>query len=405
MSRGRPFQALLSYDEAMAKVLERTVPVQETETVPLREAHTRVLAEDLEAAMDVPPFGRSAMDGYAVRAADTYGASDLEPVLLKAVGTVHAGDVSTVPVGEGECVYTATGAMTPQGADAEVMIEYTEETDDGVAVRKPVHPGENISVQGSDIRKGSVPLKAGMELGASRIGAAAALGTSHLEVFRRPRVAIFGTGNEVRPIGSTLGPGQVFDVNTYTISVVVEQAGGETTLVDLVGDSKEDLMAALLGGIEVADIVVFTGGSSVGERDLLVDVLGEWGEMLFHGVQVKPGKPVLAAVRDGHIGFGLPGYPTSCLSSGALFLEPVLAKMGRRSKVPAPMVEAEMGRRVVSTIGRTQIMTVKLVDGIAQPAFKGSGAITSMAEADGYLIIPANVDLIEGGQRVDVFLL
>jgi molybdenum cofactor synthesis domain-containing protein len=389
----------------MDTILEKVNPTEETESVPLREAHSRVLARDLVAGMDVPPFDRSAMDGYAVRAEDTYGASDMEPVILKAVDTVHAGDVSTVPVGKGECVYTATGAMTPQDSDAEVMIEYTEQTDDSVAIRKPVHPGQNISPQGSDIKKGSVPLKAGMELGASRIGAAAALGTSHLEVYRRPRVAVFGTGNEVRPIGSKLGPGQVNDVNTYTISVVVEQAGGQTTMVGLVGDSKEDLMAALLKGLEVADIVVFTGGSSVGERDLLVDVFEDWGEVLFHGVQVKPGKPVLAAVKDGNIAFGLPGYPTSCLSSGALFMEPVLAKMGRRTQAPAPVVEAEMGRRVVSTIGRTQIMTVKLVDGMAQPAFKGSGAITSMAEADGYIIIPSNVDLIEGGQRVEVLLL
>ncbi|MCK4971024.1 MAG: molybdopterin molybdotransferase MoeA, partial [Thermoplasmata archaeon] len=250
MSRGRPFQALISYDDAMARVLERVRPVEGTETVRLKEAHDRVLARDLVATMDVPPFDRSAMDGYAVRAEDTYGASDLEPVILKAVGTVHAGDTPTVAVGEGECVYTATGAMTPEGADAEVMVEYTEETDGVVAIRRPVHPGENIVVRGSDIRKDSVPLKAGMELGASRIGTAAALGTSHLKVYRKPKVVIFGTGNEVRPLGSKLGPGQVYDVNTYTISVVVEQAGSETVMTDLVGDSWEVLMAALLQGLD-----------------------------------------------------------------------------------------------------------------------------------------------------------
>jgi molybdenum cofactor synthesis domain-containing protein len=389
----------------MARVLERVRPVEGTEKVPLREAHDRVLAEDLVAKMDVPLFDRSAMDGYAVRAEDTFGASDMEPVILRLVGTVHAGDESTFTVGEGECVYTATGAMTPQGADAEVMVEYTEETDQGVTIRRPVHPGENIVLRGSDIQKGSVPLKAGMELGASRIGTAAALGTSRLEVYRKPRVVIFGTGNEVRPIGSKLGPGQVYDVNTYTISMVVEQAGSEVIKTDLVEDSWKVLMAALLQGLDLADMVVFTGGSSVGGRDMLVDVFQAWGEVLFHGVQVKPGKPVLAAVNEGAIAFGLPSYPTSCLSSGALFLEPVLAKMGRRTKAPIPVVEAKMSRRVVSTIGRTHILTVKLVDGLAQPAFKGSGAITSMAEADGYIIIPANVDLIEGGERVEVFLL
>jgi molybdenum cofactor synthesis domain-containing protein len=405
MSRGRPFQALLSYEEAMTLLLHEARVVEGTEFVPLREAHDRILATDVKADMDVPPFDRSAMDGYAVRAEDTYGASDLEPVLLRLVGTVHAGDEPDVEVGKGECVYTATGAMKPEGADAEVMVEYTEETDRGVAIRRPVHPGENISPSGSDILRDSTPLREGMELGASRIGTAAALGVAELEVYRRPRVAVFGTGNEVRPIGATLGPGQVYDVNTHTISVVVEQSGGMTVRTGLVGDSAEDLSTTLTEAVNEADIVVFTGGSSVGERDLLVDVFEDWGKLLFHGVQVKPGKPVLAAVKDGKIAFGLPGYPTSCLSSGALFMEPLLAKMGRRRQVTHSIVEARMGRRVVSTIGRTHIMTVRLEGDIAHPAFKGSGAITSMAEADGYIIIPANVDLIEGGDQVDVFLL
>jgi molybdenum cofactor synthesis domain-containing protein len=405
VSRGRPFQALVSFEEALALVMDRVSPIEDVEVLPLGEARDRVLARDVEATMDVPPFDRAAMDGYAVIAEDTYGATDLEPVVLTSVGTVHAGDVPPGDVGNGECMYTATGAMRPEGADAEVMVEYTQETDGGVEIRRPVHPGENISVRGSDIKKGSVPLKAGVELGASRIGTAAAIGTTELQVYRRPRVAIFGTGNEVRPLGEELGPGQVYNVNTYTISTLVEHSGAEPVITGLVEDTQEALLDALNRGLEQADIVVFTGGSSVGERDLLVDVFAAEGEVLFHGVQVKPGKPVLVAVHDGGIAFGLPGYPTSCLSSGALFLEPVLAKMGRRRQVQTPMVRAEMGRRVVSTIGRTHIMTVKLVDGIAQPAFKGSGAITSMAEADGYIIIPANVDLIEGGQSVDVFLL
>jgi len=186
---------------------------------------------------------------------------------------------------------------------------------------------------------------------------------------------------------------------------VVRNLGGTALVLGLVRDSHEALAEALDKALEMADIAVFTGGSSVGERDLLVDVFGERGEVLFHGVQVKPGKPVLAADCGGKLAFGLPGYPTSCLSSGMLFLEPVMAKMGRRPQAAPIAVEARLSRRVVSTIGRTQFLTVRLEHGAAHPAFKESGAITSMAEADGYVIIPSNVDLIDQGELVEVRML
>ena len=417
MSRGRPFRALVSLEEALERVLSRVGPVDRTETVPIDEALDRVLARDIEATMDVPGFERSAMDGYAVRAEDTYGATDMEPVMLQPVGTVHAGEVPPGAVGKGECMYVATGAMRPEGADSVVMVEYTEEVDvgsgtgagtgagTGTMIRRAVHPGENVSRRDADIKEGTVPLRAGARLGASRIGTAAALGVSELEVYARPVVAIAGTGNEVRPLGEELGPGQVYDINTHTISAAVRGLGGTPMVLGLVRDSHEALTEAMDKALAMADVAVFTGGSSVGERDLLVDVFGERGEVLFHGVQVKPGKPVLAVDCGGKLVFGLPGYPTSCLSSGMLFLEPVLAKMGRRPQVTPVAVEARLGRRVVSTIGRTHFLTVRLEDGTAHPAFKESGAITSMAEADGYVIIPSNVDLMEKDEQVEVHML
>lgn len=405
MSRGRPFRTLVSLEEALERVLSRVGPVDRTETVPIDEALDRILAKDIEASMDVPGFERSAMDGYAVRAEDTYGATDMEPLRLRTIGTVHAGEVPSGTVGKGECMYAATGAMRPEGSDAVVMIEYTEEVDDEVMIRRAVHPGENVSRRGADILEGAIPLRAGARLGASRIGTAAALGMMELEVYARPVVAIAGTGNEVCPLGEELGPGQVYDINTHTISAAVRNLGGTALVLGLVKDSHEALTEALDKAIEMADIAVFTGGSSVGERDLLVDVFGQRGEVLFHGVQVKPGKPVLAADCGGKLALGLPGYPTSCLSSGMLFLEPVMAKMGRRPEATPVAVEARLSRRVVSTIGRTQFLTVRLEDGTAHPAFKESGAITSMAEADGYVIIPSNVDLIDQGEQVKVHML
>jgi molybdopterin molybdotransferase len=405
MSRGRPFRTLVSLEEALERVLSRVGPIDRTETVPIDEALDRILAKDIEASMDVPGFERSAMDGYAVRAEDTYGATDMEPLRLRTIGTVHAGEVPSGTVGNGECMYAATGAMRPEGADSVVMIEYTEQVDDEVMIRRAVHPGENVSRRGADILEGTIPLRAGARLGASRIGTAAALGMMELEVYARPVVAIAGTGNEVCPLGEELGPGQVYDINTHTISAAVRNLGGTALVLGLVKDSHEALKEALDKALEMADITVFTGGSSVGERDLLVDVFGERGEVLFHGVQVKPGKPVLAADCGGKLALGLPGYPTSCLSSGMLFLEPVMAKMGRRPEATPVAVEARLSRRVVSTIGRTQFLTVRLEDGTAHPAFKESGAITSMAEADGYVIIPSNVDLIDQGEQVKVHML
>ena len=255
------------------------------------------------------------------------------------------------------------------------------------------------------MEQGSMPLRAGMELGASRVGTAAAVGMTHLTVYERPVVAVAATGDEVWPVGTDLGPGQVYDINTYTISATVRHAGGVARVIGLVEDTKEALLDALDGALELADMVVFTGGSSVGERDLLVDVFAERGEVLFHGVMIKPGKPVLAADCHGRLAFGLPGYPTSCLTSGSLFLDPVLAAMGRRREVPHRKVSAVMRRRLVSTIGRTHITTVKLKGGVVTPAFKESGTITSMAEADGYMVIPSNVDLVEEGETVVVILL
>lgn len=405
MTRGRPFTALVPFEEALARVLERVRPVERVEEVPLEEALDRVLARDVTSSVDVPSFDRAAMDGYAVRAADTYGASDLSPVTLRPAGTVHAGQVPPSPVGEGEAMYVATGAMRPDGADAVVMVEYTEEAPGGVLVRRPVHPGENVSRRGSDVEAGAVPLRAGMVLGASRVGTAAAVGMARLAVYGRPVVAIAPTGDEVCPVGGELGPGQIYDINTYTISAAVRHAGGVPRALGLVEDTREALLAALDGALSLADMVVFTGGSSVGERDLLVDVFAERGEVLFHGVMVKPGKPVLAAECGGKLALGLPGYPTSCLTSGSLFLDPVLAAMGRRPEPPRRTVRAEMGRRLVSTIGRTHVTTVTLEGGVAMPAFKESGAITSMAHADGYVIVPSNVDLVDRGETVEVFLL
>ena len=405
MNKTRPFKKLISFEKAQDLIMNSIVPMNITVNIPLRKAQNRVLAQNVEAPLNVPPFNRAAMDGYAVKAEDTYGSSDLKQIILNRVGALYAGDKAEVNIEPGECVSIATGAMLPPNADSVVMIEYTEEHDDQVKIHKPVHPGENCSSKGSDISQGSVPLSTGMVLSTSRIGAAAAPGISSLEVFMKPKVAIAGSGNEICPLGQELAAGQVYDINSYTLASLILEAGGEPILLGLIEDTREALENAFDKALEIADMVVFSGGSSVGERDLLVDVFGSRGKVLFHGLTLKPGKPVLAAICNNKLCFGLPGYPTSCLTSALLLLSPVLRRLANKPEHWPRTVNAKLGRRVPSTLGRTQVLTIKLNKQIANPAFKESGAITSMAEADGYIVIPSNVDLIEKGEEIQVFLL
>jgi molybdopterin molybdotransferase len=240
-------------------------------------------------------------------------------------------------------------------------------------------------------------------LNPSRIGALAALGTRDVEVFARPTVAILSTGNEIAEPGQPLGPGQIYDINRFTLETIIRQHGGLGVPLPIAADSVEDLSDAL-DAASGHDVVVFSGGSSVGERDLILDVLKANGEVHFHGIAVKPGKPTVFGAIGGRPVFGMPGYPTSCLSNAYLLLVPFLRTVARLPEWRPVTVEAPLTRRIVSTTGRHQFYTVKLIDGRAEPAFKASGDITSMANADGYIEIPAQTDVVEAGTIVTVKL-
>ncbi|MGH9411286.1 MAG: molybdopterin-binding protein, partial [Vicinamibacterales bacterium] len=235
----------------------------------------------------------------------------------------------------------------------------------------------------------------------SRIGALAAIGATDVEVYARPRVAIVSTGNEIVQPGTPLAPGQIYDINRFTLSSIVEMHGGTPVALPSPADTIEALSNALDAALE-CDLVVFSGGSSVGERDLMIDVLQQRGEILFHGIAVKPGKPTLLARVQGRAVLGMPGYPTSCLSNGYVLLVPMLRRIARLPEHRPEVRRLPLAKRVVSAAGRHQFYSVRIVDGTAVPAFKASGDITSMAHADGYIEIPANVDLVEAGEVVDV---
>ena len=400
----RPMKRLIQMEEALALAKGHAVPIIRTESVSMLDAAGRVAAEEVVSRISVPPFSRSAMDGYAVRAEDTYGASKLGPIRLRRLEVIYAGSVPKRTVGKGQCGEIATGAMLPKGTDAVVMVEDTESDGEVVLVYSPVHPGQNVSKKGEDIKPGTKIVSKEDLLNPSKIGALAALGKKAVRVFSKPLVAVIPTGNEIAELGRPLKPGQVYNINSYTLSSVIRANGCDVLTLDIVSDHLADLEQVVRDNSE-CDMLVFSGGSSVGERDIMLDVLEGSGKVVFHGVAIKPGKPTLFGVIGRQLVFGMPGYPTACLSNAYMLLAPVLRKMARLPDKSQESVEAKMAKRVVSTTGRTQFLTVKLENGVAHPAFKESGAITSMAFADGYVVIPADVDLLEKGEAVRVYLL
>jgi molybdopterin molybdotransferase len=399
----RPFGALISYQEAKEIIDRHIHPLTRTEPVLINEAVNRVLAEDCIAKMDVPPFNRSAMDGYAVKAKDTFGAGQFKPKVFKIIGELHAGETPTKKIKSGECVQISTGAVMPEGADAVMMVEDTERENSEVKFFKSITPGSNVGKMGGDIKEGSIILKAGILLDAGKVGVLASQGLSRVKVFQKPKIAVIPTGEEVVPAGKKLQPGQLYDINSHTISALVSASGGVPVNIAIAGDKPEELRTTIKEALK-SDIVVLSGGSSVGERDLLVDVIDMWGEILFHGVQVKPGKPTIFAIIEGKPLIGMPGYPTSCLINSYLLLVPAIRKMAHLPPRTGDTVKAKLSRRVPGSTGRRQFLTVKLVGDEAVSVFKESGAITSIAEADGYIEIPENIDMLEKGDIVTVTL-
>lgn len=399
----RPFRDLIPFEDARRILLENVPVIEDAEEIPLEDAPGRVLAEDIKARQDVPPFDRAAEDGYAVIAEDTFGAGQYSPKEFRVVGRINTGEYRDIEIGSGEAVEVATGAMLPRGANAVVRVEDTEREGDRLLVYRAVHPGFDVAPRGEDIKMGETVLEKGEFLTPARIGAIAALGIPRVKVFRKPRVAILPTGDELIKPGEELKPGKIYDVNSFTLSAVVKENGGIPKVYPYVEDNVEDIEKKLKDALE-NDIIVFSGGSSVGERDLLIDVVSRLGRVLFHGVQIKPGKPTWAAIVEGKLVLGMPGFPTSCLNDAYQFLALALRKMASLPPRTERIVKARMARRITSTLGRQQFFTVRLEKGIAYPAYKTSGAITSLANSDGYIVIPATVDLVEKDEEVEVHL-
>ncbi|MCC7124298.1 MAG: molybdopterin molybdotransferase MoeA [Acidobacteria bacterium] len=397
----RPFTHTITLAEAKTIIDAGITPLMRHETIVLDDARGRVVAADVVSALDVPPFDRASMDGYAVIAADTRGASADAPTPLTMTARVYTGDMPDSVVRPGTCMEIATGAPMPAGADAVVMVEDTSANGDRINVRTAIRVGQNVGPRAADIAIGHTVLREGDVLNASRVGALAAIGAAAVNVWARPSVAILSTGNEIATQGTALAPGQIYDINRYTLSAIVQDHGGIAHPISTARDTLPALHAAIDACL-AHDLIIFSGGSSVGERDLILDVVRERGEVRFHGIAVKPGKPTLFGMIEGKPVFGMPGYPSSCLSNAYILLVPVLRRMAHLPLTAPRTMRMPLAARVASTPGRHQFYTVRVENGTAVPAFKASGDITSMSRADGYIEIEAEITEVPAGTEVTV---
>lgn len=388
---------------------------RQVEPVPLLDALNRVLADDVRAPVDVTTFDRSNVDGFAVRAADTVSATEAEPCQLKLAEEVIApGRSPTTVISNGHAVTIATGAMVPRGADAVVMIEDTDlvETPAGVCVeiRKAAAAGQFVSYAGTDVAKGETVLRAFQLITSREVGVLAALGFATVEVFKRPRVAIISTGDEIVPPGEPLSAGKVYDSNAAILAAAVTELGCEPVLQGTVNDDIAQLRTIVAAALE-CDAVVMSGGTSKGAGDLSYQVVRDFNDpgIVAHGVALKPGKPVCLAVTQGKPFVVLPGFPTSAIFTFHEFVAPVLRRMAGRTSLPTPDVTATLPMRLNSDRGRLEYLLVSLVRSdrglVAYPMGKGSGSVTTFSRADGFISIPQHTEIVEADSAVEVRLL
>ena len=376
----------------------------ETEQVPLAEAVSRVLADDAVSACDVPHFDRATVDGYAVIARDTFGASEAIPAVLRLTGSVGMGQVPAFTLRAGECAYVPTGGQIPDGADAMVMLESVQDYGQGErAVEKSAAPGQNLLLRGDDVRAGACLLPKGRVLTPADIGALAAVGLARVGVLRRIRAAVLSTGDELVPQDAAITGAAVRDVNGPMLVAGLRAAGAAADFCGIVPDERARIADALLHAASTHDLVLLSGGSSVGERDLTIPVLEQLGSVLFHGVAVRPGKPTIAGEIAGTPVIGLPGHPMAAYFMLRTLVFPLLTAM-QGAAYRAVAVRAVLSRDIPSNHGREELVPVRLSGGAAQPLSGKSGLIRLLSEADGYLTVPRDAEGVRAGETVEVFL-
>jgi molybdenum cofactor synthesis domain-containing protein len=403
------FLKITNFNDAFAQLQKFSYPVKESEKVPLKESLSRILFRDVKSSIDVPNFPRSSRDGYALISADTFSADEDKPVLLHNAGEVYIGTKPSVVLQRGECVKISTGAMVPKGADSIIMVEYTEEGNGQIRVYRPVSPGENVTKVGTDLKAGEVALKKAKKLTVFDSGVLASIGFSEIDVFRKPKVAIISTGNELVTPGQRLDAGKIYDVNSVTIHQAVLESGGTPMEFGMLPDEYSRILEAVESALSSSDIVLVSGGTSKGPGDLMPEVIQGIGEPSFfvHGIAMKPGKPTILSSIRGKLLLTLPGYPTSALIVYYTLVDPCIRKMARQPPYRFQIVKAYTSTRFYSEIGRREFKPCRISnidDGriYVTPMPTGSEAITTLGNADGFIIIEEDVEIVGENEEVDL---
>ncbi|MBR5991468.1 MAG: molybdopterin molybdotransferase MoeA [Clostridia bacterium] len=380
-----------------------------TEEVTLASSVGRILAVDIVATEDVPGFNRSTVDGYAVKAADTFGCSDSIPAILDFVGEVLMGESPKFEIGKDQCAYVPTGGELPQGADAMVMLEFSEDYGDGTrALLKPSAPGQHVTFVGDDVKRGAEVLKAGTCLAARHIGALAAMGYSSVSVYKKLKVAVISTGDELVDVTESPVGAQVRDINSYEICAALEKLGCDCTSFGIVKDELPLLESKVKEAVDNFDMLIVSGGSSVGVKDATFKVYDKLGEVLFHGIAIKPGKPTICASIEGKPCFGLPGHPLAAFYIFNLFVKPLILTMSGASKEMVLKKRLPVTLSIPSNHGREECVGVRIIDRdgreYAEPVYTKSGLISTLSAIDGFVRIGRDVEGIGGGEEVEVEL-
>jgi molybdopterin molybdotransferase len=398
------FLRVIPVTDAVAAA-EKIAPPVKTEHVPVEQSAGRVLASDIVADSDIPGFDRSIVDGYAVRAADTAGASDAVPAILHCTGRVAMGSPDPGhTVTHGTCVYTPTGGVMPQGADAVVMVENTEEAGETVLVRRPVSSGENTLLRDDDFRQGETVLPAGRLLSPQDTGVLAACGCVSVPVAQKPVVGIISTGNELVPVSSRPGPGQIRDVNAPMLTAYLREYGCIPRIYGIVRDERESFEATIATALPECDVIIISGGSSKDDRDMTSAVIAGAGEVLVHGIAIAPGKPTIIGLIGKKPVFGLPGHPAAAFVVLITIVCPLLDRMLGLTKPRFRTTRAVLGESIPSQKGREEYIRVRCADGIAYPVFGKSGLLHTLIRSEGLIRIPSVCEGFEKGMSVEVIL-
>ena len=401
------FRDIVTVNEAIDRLYSFYTPKKQVKEVEIRYAVGRIVAEDVYAKSDVPPFDRATMDGYAVRAEDTFGASQTNPIMLEIASNVEIGETPDVVIESGKAAKIVTGAMMPRGANAVVMLEYTKNNGQFIEVLKSVTPMKNVSRRGEDIKAGELILKKGEILQPQDAGVLASLGIEKVKVYRKPRVAVISTGNELVELGSKIEGAKIYNSNNPMLCNALAEFGFEAVSLGIARDNRESIKSKLEEALSY-DAILITGGTSVGHRDIVPEIVSEYGEILFHGVSMKPGMPTAAAVIGNKPVFMLPGSPAAALLSFYIFVVPALYRL-MNVRILARKWSRQKGvlqRKIPSDIGVRSNVRVLWEDGKVYPIrISGSGILSSFVRANALLIVPEEKEGYDEGEEVEVTLL